>query len=158
MNWFEALVQWLHIFFGIFWMGGVLFSNFVLGPQLMTMPGDQLRAFMVPFARRADRVILPAASLTILLGIFRGIAFGDIASIADVTGTDYGRLWLIGLVAAVFTFVWGMRNARSAAANIEAGADPRQATGTALRNIAIEMLGFAVILTTMILMHFASES
>jgi putative copper export protein len=158
VNWSEAIAQWLHILFGTFWFGGVLFSNFVLGPTLMRLPSDQLRQFMVPLARQADRVMLPVSIITILLGIVRGTVLGPIGSLGDVTGTDYGVIWLVGLVAAVFTATWGTLNGRRVAAQVAAGVDVREATSAALRNLGIEMLGFLVILTTMILMHYAGEA
>jgi putative copper export protein len=156
MDWAVVIVQWLHMFFGIFWFGGALFGTFVLGPHLISMPPDRMREFLRPFARHADRIILPVALIAIGLGIVRGTVFGPVRSVEALLGTAYGLTWLTALVAAVFTFYWGARNARGAQRDLEAGVDVTKATGKALRNVGIEMLGFAVILSAMVLMRFGA--
>ncbi len=156
MDWAVVIVQWLHMFFGIFWFGGALFSSFVLGPHLITMPPDRMREFLVPFAKRADRVILPVALTAITLGVVRGVVVGPIRSIDALLGTAYGLTWLVALVAAVLTLAWGSRTARGALRDVEAGVDITKATRKALRNLGIEMLGFAVILSAMVLMRFGA--
>ena len=40
MDWAQVAVQWLHVFGGIFWFGGALFSNFVLLPAVRHIPLD----------------------------------------------------------------------------------------------------------------------
>jgi uncharacterized membrane protein len=32
MDWLLFVVQWLHVFLGIFWFGAVLYSDFILIP------------------------------------------------------------------------------------------------------------------------------
>lgn len=154
MDWVIFVVQWLHMLFGIFWFGGALFSNFVLGPYLVRLPPDRLREFLVPFARHSSRIIQPVAIMTIVLGFLRGTVFGPVRSLDALFGSAYGLTWLAALVAATFTLAWGMRTVRTAIAETEAGADIGRATGKALRNLGIELLGFAVILTAMLLMRF----
>jgi putative copper export protein len=148
------LVQWLHMLFAIFWFGGAMFSAVVLGPQLMTMPSDRLREFLVPLAHRGDKIVLPAALTAITLGILRGTVFGPIQTLDALLGTAYGLTWLVALVAAVTTLWWGTRTAHDTIADVEAGVDAMKATGKALRNLGLEMLGFAVILSAMVLMRF----
>lgn len=154
MDWATAIIQWLHMLFAIFWFGGALFGTFVLGPQLISMPPERMREFLVPFAKRADRIILPVAIIAIALGVVRGTVFGPIKSFDALFGTAYGVTWLVALVAALLTLAWGARTARGMQRDVEAGVDVSKATAKALRNVGIEMLGFAVILSAMVLMRF----
>ncbi len=156
MDWAAVVVQWLHIFFAVFWFGGALFGTFVLGPHLISMPPDRMREFLVPFSKLADRIIVPVALIAITLGVLRGTVFGPVRSFEALFGTAYGLTWLTALVAAVLTFAWGARNTRAALRDLDAAVDITKATRKALRNVGIEMLGFAVILSAMMLMRFGA--
>jgi uncharacterized membrane protein len=59
----------VHIFFGVFWAGGVMFLNFVVGPALAASGPDGMRVMQVMHKRRLFHVILGAALLSILSGI-----------------------------------------------------------------------------------------
>jgi len=167
MNWGEFTVQWLHILFGTFWFGGALFSNFVVVPALMNLAAEPQQQFLKKLADSPAMLI--AASGTIVLGFLRGTVFGDINDAAAL-GTPYGIYWLIGLVAAVVTFAYGAwflqpqanrLGAEMAAAGAGMGQMPPElaARMSRLKIIALlELVGFFVIFTTMILMHFAGEA
>lgn len=170
MNWPEAIVQWFHILLGTFWFGGVLFANFVVVPAMLKLPAEAQRQFLGHFAAQTERIVPFAAIGTILLGIVRGTVLGEIKDLADF-GTTYGIAWLIGLVIACATFAWGMwvltpranrLTADMAAAGSAAGGQlpPEMAARMSqLRVIALlELLGFFVVLTTMIVMHAAGEA
>src|SRR5512146_412961 len=102
MNWTEAGAQWLHILFGTFWFGGMLFSNYVVIPAIGRLPAEGRGAAMAAVGSQAGRVIPWVAIGAILLGIVRGTVLGDIRSVDDL-GTAYAIEWLVGLVAAVAT-------------------------------------------------------
>src|SRR3989304_7214114 len=106
MDWGEATAQWLPILFGTFWFGGALFANFVVVPALMRMPAEPQQQFVKFFAKQSERMMLIAASGTIVLGIIRGTVFGPIKDVADL-GSAYGIYWLIGLIAACLTYAYG---------------------------------------------------
>ena len=154
MDWAAVVVQWLHMLFGIFWFGGALFGNFVLGPVLIKQPPDRMRELALALGKQADRVILPVATLTIVLGFLRGTVFGPIRSFEFLFGTAYGITWLVALLAAIGTLAWGYFTVRTMRRALLAGADITASAGTALRNAGIELLGFAVILSAMVLMRF----
>ena len=168
MNWGEFSVQWLHILFGTFWFGGALFANFVVVPALMALSAQPQQQFLKKLADSPAMLI--AASGTIVLGFLRGTVFGDIKDVAALS-TPYGIWWVIGLVAAVVTFAYGTwylqpRANRLGADMAAAGAgmggqlSPELAARMSrLKIIALlELVGFFVIFTTMILMHFAGEA
>lgn len=167
MNWGEATVQWLHILFGTFWFGGALFANFVVVPSMMKLPAEPQQQFLKNLA--ASPAMLIAASGAIVLGFIRGTVFGEVTDFAAL-GTPYGIYWLIGLVAACLTYAYGtwFLQPRANRLGIDmavagVGPDGRLSQDLAarmsrLKVIALlELVGFFVVFTTMIAMHFAGE-
>lgn len=159
MDWTEFGVQWLHILAGTFWFGGILFSNFVVIPAVMRLPMDSQRSAAHLIGEQANRIIPWVAVATIVLGIVRGTVYGEVKDIAALS-TTYGIEWLVGLVAAIATFAWGMWVLGPAAERMTASG-PASSTAAEIGKVRLfallELLGFVVIFTTMILMHFASE-
>jgi hypothetical protein len=166
----EATLQWLHILFGTFWFGGSLFANFVVVPAMMKLPAEPQQQFLKLFAHQADRMMLIAASGTIVLGFLRGTVFGDIKDTAAL-GTPYGTWWLVGLVAACLTYAYGTwylgpqanrLGADMAAAGVGPGGQMAPELAARMSRVKalamLELLGFFVVFTTMILMHFAGEA
>ena len=160
MDWTEFGVQWLHILVGTFWFGGILFSNFVVIPAIMRLPVGGQAAAAHLIGEQANRIIPWFAIATIVLGVVRGTVFGEVKDVSAL-GTAYGIEWLVGLVAAVATFAWGMWVVGPAAERMTAGG-PASATAAEIGKVRLfallELLGFFVIFTTMILMHFAGEA
>jgi len=170
MNWGEAILQWLHILFGTFWFGGALFANFVVVPAMMKLPTEPQQQFMKVFVHQADRMMLIAASGAIVLGFLRGTVFGDIKSFSDL-GSAYGIYWLIGFVAACLTYAYGAwymspranrLGADMAAAGVGPGGQMPPELAARMSQVKIlallELVGFFVIFTAMIAMHFAGEA
>ena len=97
-----------------------------------------------------------------MLGIIRGTVFGPIKSV-DALGTTYGITWLVALMAAVATFLWGLYVIGGAASVMNAaplgpGGEPTpelERATTRVKQVAVlELVGFIVIFTCMILMRF----
>jgi len=78
--WGLMLIQWLHVFSGIGWFGSILYLDFVVIPAVMTLPLEQQRTVSKALAIFANRVLTPAALLTIILGLVRGTIFGPVQS------------------------------------------------------------------------------
>lgn len=168
MDWSVVVVQWLHILFGTFWFGGTLFANFVMIPAIVRLPADRQFQIIEFVAEQANRIVPWMAGGAIVLGFLRGTVFGDIKDLNGLS-TDYGILWLVGLVAAVATFAWGEWVLTPAAARLTASgvamgsseqASPEAAAAISRVRLTalLELVGFFVIFTTMILMHFAGEA
>jgi uncharacterized membrane protein len=166
MDWLQFAVQWLHVFLGIFWFGSTLYVDFILIPGLQTLAPGKAREAGAAVGAQAFRIIPAVAGLTILLGVIRGTAFGPIKSIGDL-GTTYGITWLVALVAAIATLYWGLRVLTPAVEKLNAVPDSEatQADGTPSPRLAaiiddikrkarLELIGFLVIFTAMILMRF----
>jgi uncharacterized membrane protein len=166
MDWAQFAVQWLHVFLGIFWFGSTLYISFILIPALNTLSLSRQREVGVALSGRGVRIIEGVAMAVIFLGVIRGTVFGPIKSV-DAFQTAYGITWVVALVAAVATFVWGSRvispalarlNSidESAALDGQGKPTPRleAAVADVKRKAGLELLGFVVIFTCMILMRF----
>ena len=163
----QIIIQWLHVFCGIFWFGGTLFLDFVVIPTLISLPLGHQRTFNQRFSKIAARVIGPVATLAILLGLVRGIFFGPVASFAFLFGTSYGITFLISLIAAIATYLWGLLLTSRQALRLDKIPVDEQALAEGklpveftkqvafVRQLAmLELLGFFAIFTCMILMRF----
>jgi uncharacterized membrane protein len=165
MDWLQFGVQWLHVLLGIFWFGGTMYLDFILIPALMTLPLGQQRQAGAAIGARAVPIFTGVAVAVIVLGFLRGTVFGQIKSL-DALGTTYGLTWLVGLVAALATAYWGLRVLTPAVEKLYSvpesdaigagGQSPAIAAAIAdiKRKGQIELLGFFVIFTCMILMRF----
>lgn len=166
MNWFIVGIQWLHVLFGILWFGSALTTNLIFIPALNRLPLDRQREIAGAYGSVAEKVLNVAAVAVIALGILRGTVFGQIQSL-DALATTYGITWLVALVAAVGTFMWAKkmiepRIARMNAIPISEALTPDGKPSAAMlaavnplkRAAALELIGFFVIFTSMILMRF----
>jgi uncharacterized membrane protein len=163
MNWGQFVVQWLHVILGMLWLGGALYTNFVLIPALGRLPLSTQREVGAQIGDVAGKVFTVVPILLVILGIIRGTIYGPLHSAEDVLGTAYGITWLVALVATVATWLWGKLVIEGAIAQMNAtelNADGTlSAQGMAelsrVKQVALlELLGFAVIFTCMILMRF----
>jgi uncharacterized membrane protein len=165
--WGLIVIQWLHVFSGICWFGSTLYLDFVVIPAVMTLPLEQQRTVSKPLTRFSERVIIPAGLLVIILGLVRGIVFGPVQSMDFLFGTPYGITFLIAGLSAIATFAWGQLVLTRAARRLNTfpPAEVMKSGGTVALAFAaqvqrikllalLELLGFFVIFTCMILMRF----
>lgn len=166
MDWLLFAIQWLHVLLGITWFGAAITANLVFIPALMKLPLDRQREIGGAYGDQASKVLPIAAMGVILLGILRGTVFGQIRSLEALT-TAYGITWLVALVLATGTFLWGLRVIEPAIGRMNAIPVDRafQADGTATpemvsavdavkRASVLELIGFIAVFTCMILMRF----
>jgi hypothetical protein len=166
VDWPTFIAQWLHVLLGITWFGSAITGNIVFIPALMKLPLDRQREVGGSYGEQASKVIPIAAMGVILLGIIRGTVFGQIKSL-DALTTTYGLTWLVALIAASATFAWGKwaiepaiarMNAIPASEAFQPDGAPSLAMTRAVdavkRVAALELLGFFVVFTCMILMRF----
>lgn len=166
MDWVLFVVQWLHVILAILWFGGVLYSDFVLIPAFNTLPLPTQRAVGAAIGARANRIIPAVAGAVILLGIVRGTVFGPLKSL-DAFTTPYGITWIASLLLAIGIFVFGLRvigpslerlgsipDAEALNPDGSASSKLMAALTHVKRNVLLELLGFLVVFTFMILMRF----
>jgi hypothetical protein len=152
-----AIVEGLHMLFAIFWFGGTMWVNFVLGPASARMSQAAAGELGAQVGIQAARVTPAVAGLAILLGFLRGTVWGPINSLSAVFNTGYGRWWFIALVLAILTFGWGQRLTGPSAASIALARDDAERvarTQRTLRLASLELIGFFGIFSMMILMRF----
>ena len=161
MLWLTIVIQWLHVFLGIFWFGGTLYLDFVIIPSVLGLPQEQQPAVSKRISQQSVRVILPVATLVILIGLLRGTVFGPVRSLDFLFGTAYGITFFIGFLAAVSTYMWGLFVITPAAKKLEVLPTDEKSKLLYNANLArvrffgqLELLGFVGILTCMILMRF----
>ena len=168
MDWLTAAAQWLHVFFGIFWFGGTLYATFVVLPAMSRLPPLNARAMSLELQRQIARIIPLIAFATIILGFLRGTLFGPIRDTEALT-SPYGLWWLVGLIGAVALVFWGQYVITPAVermnADEEAWAEstdrPSERLAALIARVrlvaTLELVGFVVILVSMVAMHAVSE-
>jgi uncharacterized membrane protein len=165
--WSLIVIRWLHVLLGIFWFGSTLYLDVVVIPAVLTLPPEQQRSVSQPLTRFSIRVLTPSAILVIVLGLLRGIVFGPVRSLDFVLGTAYGLTFLIAFLAAVATFLWGRFAVDRAARHLEtfpltevmkSGGTVALAYAAQTKRVKLlallQLLGFFIIFTCMILMRF----
>src|SRR5438093_12862873 len=97
MNLIESLFRWLHVFFGILWIGLLYFFNWVNGPFAATMDGDTKKKVVPELMPRALFWFRWGAAYTWILGIFLIYIVYDysnleLANPGNVTGATHALL------------------------------------------------------------------
>ena len=164
MDWVVIGAQWLHILLGILWFGNSLALAVVVIPAISKLPLVRQQEIGDVLGQRGLRVFDVVAPAVIVLGIIRGTFLGPIKGLDDL-GTGYGITWLVALVVATATFLWGRyvivpSTRRLAQAAVNADGTPSAELEAALDRAklvtVLELLGFLAVFTCMILMRFGA--
>jgi hypothetical protein len=158
-----VVVQWLHVILGILWFGTVLSLDVIVIPAINRLPIVAQREISSHIGARATPIMRVVVPTIIVLGIIRGTLFGPIKDLGAVFGTAYGLTWLTSLLATIGVFVWGLRVLEPALQRM--GAAPLGPDGSATTElvaatnrvkglVGVELLGFILIFSCMILMRF----
>ncbi len=105
--WLIVVVQWLHVFCGIFWFGSRLVVTFILLPTMRRVPQAKQRDFLGELVRHFVRVEPLLGIATLVLGFLRGTVFGQVTSLDAAFGTPYGLTWTTALVLGVAIAILG---------------------------------------------------
>jgi uncharacterized membrane protein len=98
-------VHWLHVFFGVFWFGTVLYTRLVLFPSLATLPKEQERAVREAMLRgRGRQFTMLFAYGTVIFGIVRGAMNGVFAHLDTAYGLTYLAALAIGVIMLIYLF------------------------------------------------------
>ena len=163
MDWLVFGAQWLHILLGILWFGNSLVLAVIIIPAINRLPILAQREIGAHIGDQAKRVFDVVGPSVILLGVIRGTLLGPIKSLDDVFGSAYGVTWLVALVVAILTFLWGriaitggVRAMSLAPVNADGTptSELEAATNRVKILVSLELVGFVVIFTCMILMRF----
>ncbi len=153
----------LHIFFGIIWVGGVLFIGWGVYPATRKMlPSIQLQLFR-SLIHWTHWPLTLAGSSVIATGILLGTVVGPIRQWHGLFYTTYGQIWLTSLLIGLFTLGWGVFVGYPYAMNVfndeslcqHADKGNTAALQKAMRKIVaievIEVAGFVALITLMML-------
>jgi uncharacterized membrane protein len=163
MDWFVIVVQWLHVLLGILWFGNALALDVIVIPAINRLPIVAQREISSYIGSRATPIFHVVVPLIILLGFVRGTFLGPIKSIDHLFGTAYGLTWLTALIVTIATYLFGLfvivpalRSMDLAPLQSDGSPTPGlvAATNRVKRLVSLELLGFLVIFTCMILMRF----
>jgi hypothetical protein len=163
LDWITIVVQWLHVVLGIVWFGYSLALAIFFIPAISRLPITTQQKIGAALAERATPIIDAIAPTIAVLGIIRGTLLGPIDSIGEVLTTGYGLTWLVALVTIAATYLWGRlvilgAITRLNAAPVSADGGPTPEMDAALTRAkqvtVVELLGFFIIFTCMILMRF----
>ena len=163
MDWLVVIVQWLHVLLGILWFGNALVLDVIVIPAINRLPIVAQREVGSLIGARSTPIFQVVVPLIIVLGFIRGTFLGQIKSLDVLFGTAYGLTWLVALVVTIATYLWGLfviipglHVMDRAPVNPDGTPTPElvDATNRIKRLVALELLGFFVIFTCMILMRF----
>jgi uncharacterized membrane protein len=148
-----ATLEWLHILCGVIWFGGYIFIDFAIWPALLRMPAAHGQSTARAIETFAGPLMAVSGSLVVLLGVVLGTVLGPIRSLSFVFNSAYGLTWLAALLLAIFLTVWGANWHRRWLGPIWGDGAIRPSAVARLRaGIAVETLGFALILACMVLL------
>ncbi len=104
----NAVLRWLHVFFGTVWIGLLYYLNFIQVPTMPSIPAEQKPAIIGHIAPKVFFFFRYAALLTVITGL--SIAVVNRYAHEAMTFTGRGNVNLIGLgmwIAIVMAFnVW----------------------------------------------------
>jgi uncharacterized membrane protein len=106
----SGVLQWLHVFFGIMWIGLLYYFNFVQTPVMPTVPAELKPGVSKYIAPKALFYFRWAAALTVLIGLALGGVYhetGDALMLREGFRLIGIGMWL-GLIMAfnVWFIIW----------------------------------------------------
>lgn len=163
MDWVVVPVQWLHVLLGILWFGNALVLDVIVIPAINRLPIVAQREVASLIGSRATPIFHVVVPLIIVLGVVRGTLLGPIKNVDILLGSAYGLTWLVALIITILTYLWGLfvitpglRAMDRAPVNADGTPtlELEAATNRVKMLVSLELLGFVVIFTCMILMRF----
>ena len=115
-----GILQWLHVFFGVLWIGLLYYFNFVQIPSMPKIPDEQKPAISKVIAPAALFFFRWAAAFTVLFGLIIMVYYESWKSTTISIGM------LLGLIMAynVWFIIWP--NQKKALGLVEADADTKK--------------------------------
>lgn len=100
-DFFRILVQFLHVFTGILWIGGGLYTLFVQTPSLMAAPPQARGPVLGQLVPRQVTYLLRLGEITIATGILNIFASGRGRELEDLLGSRWAVAIVIGATLAI---------------------------------------------------------
>ena len=164
---FRVLVQFLHVFSGILWIGGGLYTLFVQTPALMAAPPQARGPVLGQIIPRQVNYLLRLGEITIALGVLNVFASGKARLLQEALGSRWSIAIVVGAILAIVLLAIGHAILKPSALRLlELG--PRAASGDAAAGAEagaiiarLKMVGYAqialglLIVAAMVLARFS---
>jgi putative copper export protein len=163
----QIIVHWVHVLSAILWVGGFAVINFMVFPSIPVLPPEQQRRFGRALAPRLKTFFSVVSGVVMLFGLIRGTLLGPIKGLDILFGSAYGLTFLAALILTIGLGVIGARVVGPTAERMygddslwDFGPGQPPSAGLLahvqlLRTVSyIEVLGFLLVFTMMILMRF----
>ena len=98
---FRITTQFLHVFAGVLWIGGGLYTLVVQLPALMAAPPAARGPVMAQIAPRQIRYLLRVAEVTIATGVLNLFATGRAEQLTDPLGSRWAIVLILGILLAL---------------------------------------------------------
>jgi uncharacterized membrane protein len=164
---FRYVVQFLHVFSGILWIGGGLYTLFVQTPALMAAPPQARGPVLGQIIPRQVNYLLRLGEITIALGVLNVFASGKARLLQEALGSRWSIAIVVGAILAIVLLAIGHAILKPSALRLlELG--PRAASGDAAAGAEagaiiarLKMVGYAqialglLIVAAMVLARFS---
>ena len=132
-----AIVHFLHLVFGLLWIGGLAVFAIAWYPLLAEFPPDRGGALQSVIGRRAGPAMAIAGIGVMVTGLLRAWLGGGVTEIGDLAA-PYGLLVLLSLAIVIAHAVLGGRERKAVAAALQLpAADAAQALRALARRIRL---------------------
>jgi uncharacterized membrane protein len=98
---FRITTQFLHVFAGVLWIGGGLYTLFVQLPGLMAAPPAARGPVLAQIAPRQIRYLLRVAEVTIATGVLNIIASGRGEQLSDPLSSRWAIVLSLGILLSL---------------------------------------------------------
>jgi putative copper export protein len=107
-----ALVHFLHLLFGLLWIGGLAVFAIAWYPLLAELPPERGGALQAAIGRRVGPAMAVAGTAVMVTGLLRAWLGGGVTEIADLAA-PYGLLVLLSLAIVIAHAIVGGRERRA---------------------------------------------
>ena len=98
---YRIVVQFLHVFSGILWIGGGLYTVFVQTPAIMSVPAAARGPVMGKLVPRQVTYLLRLGEVTIALGVLNFFATGRGRELENLFGSRWALAIVVGATLAI---------------------------------------------------------
>lgn len=98
---FRLIAQFLHVFAGVLWIGGGLYTVFVQTPALMAVPPQARGPVLASLVPRQVNYLLRLGEVTILLGVLNFFATGRGRELENLFGSRWALAIVVGAILAL---------------------------------------------------------
>lgn len=97
----RGIMQFLHVFTGVLWLGGGLYTIFVQTPALMSAPPQARGPVLAQIVPRQVNYLLRLGEITIATGVLNVFASGRARQLEDLFGSRWAMAIAVGAILAV---------------------------------------------------------